>query len=300
MESEENPTAEGEIGQLVDRRNISPGYFETMGIRLVDGRDLTWEDAGDRARNIVVSEALARYYWPDVASAVGRRIKHQGDEAEFWEVVGVAEDVRFETLTEEPAPLVYMPLVTGRLGEPDVTRSVAVVLHAAADPLSFVSGARAALREVGPRIPMVDPQSVETIERDAMSATSFTVVLLGIASGIALLLGTIGIYGVISYVVSRRSQEIGVRMALGAPASTVLRSVVGQGMALTGVGIAVGLLGAWGVSRLLASQLYGISTTDPVTYVVTALGLALVALLASWIPARRAAHIDPVEALRYE
>ena len=189
---------------------------------------------------------------------------------------------------------------TGRPGEPEVARSVAVVLHAASDPLSFVSGAREALREVGPRLPMVEPRAVETIERDAMSATSFTVVLLGIASGIALILGTVGIYGVISYVVSRRSQEIGVRMALGAPAATVLRSVVGQGMALTGLGIAVGLVGAWGVSRLLSSLLYGVSTTDPLTYMGTAITLAVVALVASWIPARRAAHIDPVEALRYE
>jgi putative ABC transport system permease protein len=300
MESEESPTSEGDIGQLVDRRQVSPGYFETMGIRLLHGRDLTWEDAGDQARNIVVSEALARSYWPDAISVVGRRIKEQGENTEFWEVVGVAEDVRFETLMEAPAPLAYLPLVTGRTGAPRVTRSVAAVLHTASDPLSFVSGAREALRELGPRLPMVDPRAVATIERDAMSATSFTVVLLGIASGIALLLGTVGIYGVISYVVTRRSQEIGVRMALGAPAGTVLRSVVGQGMALTSVGIAVGLAGAWGVSRLLSSLLYGISTTDPLTYVVTALSLALVALVASWIPARRAAHIDPVEALRYE
>jgi ABC-type antimicrobial peptide transport system permease subunit len=147
---------------------------------------------------------------------------------------------------------------------------------------------------------MVDPRTVESIERDAMSSTSFTVILLGIASGIALILGTVGIYGVISYVVSRRSQEIGVRMALGAPARSVLRDVVGQGMLLTGVGIAVGLVGSWGVSRLLASLLFGVSSTDLFTYAAMTLALSLVALVASWIPARRASRIDPVEALRYE
>jgi ABC-type antimicrobial peptide transport system permease subunit len=133
-----------------------------------------------------------------------------------------------------------------------------------------------------------------------MAATSFTVLLLGIAAGIALLLGTVGIYGVISYIVSRRTQEIGVRMALGAPAAVVLRSVVGQGMTLTGIGVVVGLAGAWGLSRALSTLLYGVSATDPLTFAGTALLLGLVALLATWLPARRAARVDPVEALRSE
>ncbi len=300
METEENPVQEGEIGVLVDRRQVSPGYFDAMGIRLVEGRELTWEHSGDGVRGIVVSETLARTFWPDVASVVGRRIKSQGSTAGFWEVVGVAQDVRFETLTEDPAPLSYLPLEAGDAESSDVARSVAVVFQTNVDPLSFVPSAREALRELTPRLPLVNPRTVASIERDAMSATSFTVILLGIASGIALILGTVGIYGVISYVVSRRSQEIGVRMALGAPASAVLRDVVGQGMVLSGVGIGVGLLGAWGISRVLSSLLFGISTTDPITYLVTTFTLGIVALLASWIPARRASRIDPVEALRYE
>ena len=133
-----------------------------------------------------------------------------------------------------------------------------------------------------------------------MAATSFTVLLLGIAAGIALLLGTVGIYGVISYIVSQRTQEIGVRMALGAPGETVLRSVVRQGMALTGVGLLVGVFGAWGLSRAMSSLLYGVSATDPLTFGGTALLLALVALAAVYVPARRASRVDPVEALRSE
>lgn len=133
-----------------------------------------------------------------------------------------------------------------------------------------------------------------------MAATSFTVLLLGIAAAVALLLGTVGIYGVISYIVSRRTQEIGVRLALGAPAQVVLRGVMAQGLRLTGIGVVVGLLGAWGMSRGLGSLLYGVEPTDPLTFAATAALLSTVALLATWIPARRASRLDPVEALRSE
>ena len=133
-----------------------------------------------------------------------------------------------------------------------------------------------------------------------MAATSFTVLLLGIAAGIALLLGTVGIYGVIAYIVGRRTQEIGVRMALGAQAQTVLRGVVGEGLRLTGLGVAAGLVGAWAMSRVLASLLFGVTATDPMTFGATALLLTAVATLASWIPARRASRVDPVEGLRAE
>jgi ABC-type antimicrobial peptide transport system permease subunit len=214
--------------------------------------------------------------------------------------VGVAGDVRFERLDRVPEPLIYLPLVMGTAEDPSPVRAFDVVLRTGTDPLGFVPAAREALRSVDARLPMVEPRTLARIARDAMAATSFTMVLLGIAAAIALVLGTVGIYGVISYVVSRRTQEIGVRMALGAPAATVLRQVVGQGMVLAGVGVVVGLAGAWGVSRVLASLLYGVSPTDPLTYAGTAALLGGVALLASWLPARRAASVDPTEALRAE
>ena len=298
MEAEDNPMPEGELGSMVDRRSISPGYFAAMEIAMVDGRELTWEDGADGSRGVVVNETLARTFWPG-ESAVGRRIRSQGEEL-GWEVVGVAGNVRFEEIEEEPNPLIYLPLTQGSDSTLVAVRSVAAVIHVGSDPLSMVAATRAALTAVDSRLPLVAPRTVESIVDDSMAAISFTVVLLGIAAGIALLLGTVGIYGVVSYVVSRRTQEIGVRMALGAPAGLVLRDVIGQGMVLTGMGLAVGLLGAWGISRVLASLLYGVSATDPLTYGGTALALALVAMLASWIPARRAAGVDPVEALRNE
>jgi predicted permease len=297
MEPEDEPLSEGQLGPLVDRRQVGPGYFSALGIPLLEGRELTLDDAGDGYRGVIISKTLAELFWAG-ESPIGRRIRPQGSPEDAWEVVGVVGDVRFENLIDEPAPLIYLPLVAGMAEALSPARSLDVVLHVGSDPRSFVTAARAALREVDPRLPMVEPRPMSTVVHDAMAATSFTVVLLGIAAGIALLLGTVGIYGVISYVVSRRTSEIGVRMALGAPATVVLRSVVGQGMTLTAVGIAVGLVGAWGVSRVLTSLLYGVSATDPLTYGATAAGLAMVALVASWLPARKAARVDPVEALR--
>jgi ABC-type antimicrobial peptide transport system permease subunit len=175
-----------------------------------------------------------------------------------------------------------------------------VVVRVGGDPLGTIAGAREALRSVDQRLPMINPRSVESVVADSMASVSFTVLLLGIAAGIALLLGTVGIYGVISYIVSRRTQEIGVRIALGAPARTVERAVVRQGIKLTGIGMVLGLVGAWALSRTLASLLYGVSTTDPLTFAATAALLCAISVLATWIPARRAARVDPVVALRAE
>jgi ABC-type antimicrobial peptide transport system permease subunit len=168
------------------------------------------------------------------------------------------------------------------------------------NPLDAIAGARDVVRGLDPRLPIINPNSVQEVVDQSMMATSFTVLLLGIAAGIALLLGSVGIYGVISYIVSRKTQEIGVRIALGAPTSTVLKAVVAQGMRLALVGVFLGLVGAWALSRVMESLLYGIPSTDPWTFGSTATFLALIALAATWFPARRAARTDPIEALRAE
>jgi predicted permease len=298
MEPLDHPFPEDELGPLVERRSITPGYLEAMRVPILAGRAPQWDDQANQFRGIVISQTLAQTFWPN-ETAVGRQIRNQGNDFS-WEVVGVAGNVRFDDVEDEPMALAYFPVLSGAPEEVVPSLSMDVVVRVAGDPLDAIAGTRDALRAVDPRLPMINPRTVEAVVEQSMASTSFTVVLLGIAAGIALLLGTVGIYGVISYIVTRRTQEIGLRMALGAPADVVLRSVVGQGMRLTGIGLALGLLGAWGLSRVLASLLYGVTATDPVTFGGTALLLGVVSLMATWIPARRAALIDPVEALRSE
>jgi predicted permease len=298
MESVDQPLPEGELGPIIEWRFVSPGYFDAMHIAVEEGTVLGWEHQADQLRGVVVNAALASAFWPG-ETAVGRQIRSQGSE-HAWEVVGVAESVHFDGIQEEPLPLVYFPLLRGAPDDPVPARSMDVVVRVGGDPLGTIAGAREALRSVDQRLPMINPRSVESVVADSMASVSFTVLLLGIAAGIALLLGTVGIYGVISYIVSRRTQEIGVRIALGAPARTVERAVVRQGIKLTGIGMVLGLVGAWALSRTLASLLYGVSTTDPLTFAATAALLCAISVLATWIPARRAARVDPVVALRAE
>ncbi len=298
MEPEDEPFEEGQLGPIVEQRRVTPGYFAAMGIDIVDGRAPEWSDRVDQGAGVVIGKKLADAFWPG-ASAVGRRIRSQGDDF-AWEVVGVAGDVRFDDVSQEPLAIIYYPVFDAGPGSYAAARNVDVVVQTAGDPLAAIDGARAALRELDPRMPMVNPRTVQDVVERSLASTSFTVLLLGIAGGIALLLGTVGIYGVISYTVSRRTAEIGVRMALGAPAAKVLGSIVGQGLRLTVLGVGIGLAGAWGLSRVLASLLYGVTATDPTTFTAMASVLIGVATLATWLPARRASRVDPVEALRAE
>jgi predicted permease len=296
MEPVDQPVPEGDLAPIVERRSVTPGYLEAMGVPLLEGRALEWSDQADQARGVLINRSLASAFWPG-ESPVGRRLREQGSDFS-WEVVGVTGDVRFEDAADEPLPLAYFPVLQGAPDEAVAVYGMDVAVRVAGEPLAAVAAARGALRDVDPQMPMINPRSVESVVDDSMLSTSFAVLLLGIAAAIALLLGTVGLYGVISYVVSRKTQEIGVRMALGAPAATVLGSVLRDGMVLTGFGLALGLAAAWAASRALASLLYGVSASDPVTFVATPLLLALVALVATWLPARRAARVDPVRAMR--
>jgi putative ABC transport system permease protein len=297
---EDFPTEEGEPPHMVHLTYVDPGYFETLGIPVVDGRTLGDGDAADALRGLVVSRAYAERWWPD-ASALGRRLwVLGGSSGDPWEIVGVVENVRHRGLQEDPEEIIYVPTLTGSAAEPQVARTRELLIRVAGEPMAFLSMVRSEVRSLNSQLPVSNPRSLEDVARASAAATSFTMAILGAASLVALLLGLVGIYGVVSYVVSQRTREIGVRMALGASAASVRRMVVRQGVGLTGIGIGAGLVIALWASRLMDSLLYGVSSRDPVTYGLVAVTLLAVAALASWLPARRAAGVDPATALRQE
>jgi predicted permease len=286
-----------------------PGYFEALGIPLLAGRDLEWSDAYERRPVVVVAESFARTYWDDPRAALGRRIANinieNAQDLRWHEIVGVVGDVHDDGLDQETTQAVYWPIARA---DPygmglEYRRNLAFVVRAGgggAVPAGLLAQVQDAVWSVRSDVPLAQVQTMGELVERSLARTSFTLVMLGIAGAVALLLGAVGIYGVISYTVSQRTREIGVRMALGAERADVRRMVVGQGMLLTGVGLAVGLVAAFALSRLMASLLYGVEPLDVPTYAVVALALTAVATLATWLPARRASSVDPLQALRAE
>jgi len=306
LESEDHPAEPGQLPPIRRYKWITPGYFATMGNRMIAGRDITWQEVNDRAKVVVLSENLARAEFGDPAAAVGKRVRQAGiGEGHPWyEVVGVAGDVRDDGMGRDPVTVVYWPqLVENFWGEdgPTTPRSMAFAVRAAAgNPDALLPAVREAVWGVNPNLPLARVRTLAEIVSGSTTQTSFTLIMLAIAAGVALFLGAVGIYGVISYVVSQRTREIGVRMAMGAERADVSRMVLRQAGALAFGGVAVGLVAAVGLTRLMASLLYGVSPVDPVTFGSVAVLLSAIALVASWIPAHRAASIDPTEALRAE
>jgi predicted permease len=294
---EDHPREPGEDPTFARHNFAEPGYFETMGIDVVEGRTFRPGDGADGQRVAIVSRAFAELWWPG-QSPLGRRMN--AGPGDWWEIVGVVDDVRYESIEELTDETVYWPTVSGEADQPQATRSMDVVVRTTGDPTLFVPVLRREVQALNSRIPVSNPRTMASVVGDATSRTSFTMALLGAASGIALLLGLVGIYGVISYVVSQRTREIGVRMALGATAPSVRSMVVRQGLVLAGGGVLLGLAASAALSSVMASILYGVSATDPVTYGGVATALVVVSLAASWIPATRAAGVDPSRALRAE
>lgn len=295
---EEFPIDEATLPPIAEKKQATPGYFETLGIPVVAGRTFSADDGARGFPAAVVSESFARHWWPD-GSALGKRVRENDSDA-WFEIVGIVGDVHHLGLDLPPEEVVYFPLEQGNAEVPIVPRRLTIMLRTTGNPTALTGAIRSALREVDPRLPVTESRPLARSLADAMARTSFTVTMLGIAASMALFLGAIGLYGVISYIVSQRTQEIGVRIALGAPVAGVRGMVVRRGMALAGVGIGIGLVAALALSSVLATLLYEVSATDPLTYGGVALVLALTALVASWVPARRAAAVDPVVALRGE
>lgn len=296
---EDHPRADGEVPIFARHNMTTAGYLEAMGIELLEGRLLDTGDAADGVRAVVVSRSFADRWWPD-GNAVGRRVR-QGFQEEDWnEIVGVVDDAHYTSLEEAPEEIVYWPPNIGPAESPQPARGMEIAIKTSVDPLMLVPVLRREVAALNPRIPVSNPRSMEEIVSSATARTSFTMALLGAASGVALLLGLIGIYGVISYVVSQRTREIGVRMALGATAPSVHQMVIRQGLRLAIAGVVIGLVAAGTLSGLMSSLLYGVGALDPITYGSVAVALVIVSLTASWIPAARAAGVDPSIALRSE
>ncbi len=299
IEVEDHPRGEDELPVFASQPTASPGFVEAMGMRVVEGRSFQPGDGGEEGRAVLVSRAFADRWWPD-ASAVGRRLRRGAPDEDWYTIVGVVDDVRQYGLEQPPTESVWFPSLGEAGGELFASRAQDLVVRTQGDPLTLVPVLRRELRALTPHVPLANPRTLRAVFRQATARTSFTLTMLGAASGIALLLGLVGIYGVVSYVVSQRTREFGVRMALGATGGSVQAMVLRQGLALALVGVGVGLVAAAGLSRVMGALLYEVSAVDPWTYLAVAAALTAVAALASWLPALRAARVDPSRALRAE
>jgi len=289
----------GQIPPLRLFQFVSPDFFHAMGTRLVAGRELTWTDVYGQSKFALVSENLARELWGTPSAALHKRFRY----GQWWEVIGVVQDVRENGIDKKAPPTVYWPTLTNSVRGPalDAVRSVTFAIRSErAGRKDFVDQVQRAVWSVNSDLPVATVRTMQDLYDQSMTRTSFALVMLGIAGAMALALGIIGIYGVVSYLVSQRTHEIGIRMALGAQQRDVLRDVLGQGGKMALVGIALGLVASLGLTRLMTTMLFGVSPSDPLTFTTVAIVLLAVALAACWIPARRATRVDPMVALRYE
>jgi putative ABC transport system permease protein len=277
---------------------VTPRYFESMGIPLLAGRDFAWTDTKQSPNVVVINQAFARRHFAG-ESPLGHRLRLQGQERDPLLIVGVVGDVRQLGLDKQPVPEAFVPFLQDPLSE-TYQRSMTIVARTKSDPGAVAGSLRAALTSLDKSLPVYDLKPMTEYLRDSLARRRFNLILLTAFSGVALALAAVGIYGVISYGVTQRTHEIGIRMALGAEKGDVLWLVVRQGMLMALGGVAIGLLASFALTRLMETLLFGVSVTDPLTFSVIALLLTSVALLACFIPARRATKVDPMVALRYE
>jgi len=279
-------------GVLVQLNNVGLRFFETLGIPLLQGRDFSEQDGEGAPQVVIINETMARRFWPN-QDAIGKRFKFFGEEF-YREVVGVARDTKYNGLTEANTPFIYVPLLQNYSG--------AGTLHvrATGDAAQITAAVRGVVKELAPNVPLLNVQTLSDRVDQSLNGQRSQTRLLAFFGLLALLLSSIGIYGVMAYSVAQRTREIGIRMALGARSQNVLSLVVRQGMALVIGGVALGLIGAFAVMRLIGSLLFGVGAADPATFVAASLLLVGVAALAGYLPARRATKVDPLIALRHD
>jgi predicted permease len=282
---------------------VSPEFFQTAGTRLRAGRELTWQDVYGLRPVVLVSESLAREWWGSSSAAIGKRLR-EFDSMPWQEVIGVVQDVHENGVQEQAPPTVHWPTMMRDLYGPrnfDAVRAVTFVVRTRrAGTESFLHELRQAVWSVNAEVPVASVQTMGDIYARSMERTSFTLAVFAIAAVMALVLGLIGLYGVMAYATSRRTREIGIRLALGARPGQIVELGVKSGIRLVGFGIVIGAAGAIAVARVLSSLLYGVKPADPLTFAGMSFALAVVALLACYVPARRAAKVDPMITMRCE
>jgi predicted permease len=284
--------APDERGVLVQLNNVGLRFFETLGIPLITGRDFTERDAENAPHVVVVNETMARRFWPN-QSAVGKRFKFFGEEF-YREIVGVARDTKYNGLTESNTPFIYVPLLQ------NYADAGTLHVRAAGDAAQITAAVRGVVKELAPSLPLLEVQTLSDRIDQSLNGQRSQTRLLAFFGLLALLLSSIGIYGVMAYSVAQRTREIGIRMALGARSQNVLSLIIKQGMALVVSGVALGLIAGFVVTRLIGSLLFGVTAADPMTFAVTSLLLVGVAALAGYLPARWATKVDPLIALRQD
>jgi len=295
---EGRPAVAKEDQPSTEYRVVTPGYFESMGIPLLAGRDFAVSDTKQSPNVTVINEAFARRHFAQ-EDPVGHRLKLQGQERDPLLIVGVVGNVRDFGLDEQPTPEAYVPFLQDPLSE-TYKRSMTIVARTKSDPGAVAESLRTELTSLDKSLPVYALKPMTEYLRDSLSRRRFNMVLLSVFGGVALLLAAVGIYGVISYGVTQRIHEIGIRMAVGAQDRDILKLVIGQALGLTLTGVAAGLAAALALTRLMESLLFEVSATDPLTFAAISVVLTVVALAACFVPARRATKVDPMIALRYE
>jgi len=294
---EGRPVTTPDKWSVVNFRNVTPNYFRAMSIPIVQGRSFTDRDNQSAPLTMIVNQALAEQNFPG-ENAIGKRITFGSTDKNlqpvWFEIVGVVANVRSLELREEPGPELYFSTLQ------DPFASMSLVVRTTVEPESIAPAIRQAVAEVDHTVPVSKVQTMEHIVSTSVTQPRFNLFLIGLFSVIALLLSAAGIYGVTAYTVAQRTHELGIRLALGAQVGDVLRMIVGQGMAVIMVGVVLGLGAAFALLRLMKSWLFGISENDPLTFAAITIVLTLVALIACYIPARRATKVDPLVALKYE